>query len=423
MTAPGDAEDVPFEARAKKTPRKPNPWKKDAWIPTRLDWPGRKVIIAQCRVPDHFHQKDGTRIAVHPAFVKAVLYEIALWDKPGASLVSGNESVAHHTQIPLSVVNNAIAALKEAKILIKKRRGLTDTSAWFLDWVRIESLRVKFVPKKNLEKLESAEDEQEFPTDEEEQEFERDEGELELPTDQAQQPRRSLDRSPASEQPDVGESLTNELFGRFAMFKSEGKLSRQSILHIIQSLIDKFTFTPVQRAARTLENQQLAQVVNDGVKNSPGYLRRTLEKAITDQIAAENEAGDQEAEEEQDEDDQQPGQQGDGADEEERDMVEFFAAVWANKMVADELTPDGKTIWKHGPASTHLIPILREALADDDPTLQSMDVYIEYVFSKVGTGFRSLTLEKAAHAFVQNLPKWIVAYDKEFTAEEDEVPF
>jgi hypothetical protein len=286
MMAPGNTEDAPFpRGKGKKTTRKPSPWKESDWIPTRLDWPGRKVLIAQCRVPDHFHRKDGTRISVHPAFVKAVLYDIALWDKPGASLVSGNESVAHHTQIPLSVVNNAVAALKQAKILDKERRGLSDTSRWIIDWDRIETLRVKFVPKKKLEFAEGA---LRVPTEEDELPTEEDE---ELPFglgDDEIEPE-------GNQEADDAESLARELHARFDTFGLQAaRLPLKSVISIVKSLAKKFDgLTQVQLAARLLDKTQLAQVVNDGVKVPAAYLRRVLETAMTQGIAVENGGGGQ----------------------------------------------------------------------------------------------------------------------------------
>jgi hypothetical protein len=98
---------------------------------------GRQKLINRCRVPDHYSAQSGKLINVNPGFTKAVLREIATW---GTIFWASNQKIADDTQISLSSVANAIAVLKEARILTKESRRLGMTSISVLNWDVIESM-------------------------------------------------------------------------------------------------------------------------------------------------------------------------------------------------------------------------------------------------------------------------------------------
>jgi hypothetical protein len=410
---------------------------------------GRHEIINSAEMPTFYTQATGKRKGRHPIrpeLAKALLQYLVPWDFTGRPQYKSLERVAHEMKIPLSTLNHVVKALVEAGMLVRKFRAMGKTYQWIPQWDVIAANPMPYVPKPGAPKEpdDDDEEEEEPPTDDEEPTFDQDEGKLTFPTtkttNQAQQPG------------DEG-SLARELHGMFVEFKGEERLPLGAVTKLIKSLASKFkSFTRVQLAVRAMERWQLISVINDGVQNPPAYLRVVLETAIADRISMEKQGGDQHG---GGEDEKQAGERNGEAfpldsdddegelrfppDDDEptfpmaKDHAEAFAAVWANK--TDGVNEDGQPVYYRGPASEHLIPILQDALANDDPRREHMVQYIAYVFMKSGY-YRKVPLEQAARTFAEKLPAWIVAFDKEYPdsdppaeeeferdEDEDDVPF
>jgi hypothetical protein len=408
-----EIEDAPLpRGKGKKGKKKEQVWLRETIL-------GRFEILNECRVPDHFtaqaavkdengnwvKDENGKKVQVSrhinvgPQMVKHVLHYLAQWDAMGQRFYRSNKRVAHELEMPPRSLSNVIKALKEAGFLTRKRRSpLSKTYLWILHWDAIESSRrVRYIPpfdeERELEELEGLGNEDNLNLEDE----------------------QSGDEEDDQDAGDEG-SLGRELHGMFAEFKPEGRLPLGELTNLIKSLINKYkSFKHVQLAVRTMQRPQLLKVINDGVKKPVAYLWRVLEGSITDRIAMEK--------------------QRDEAEEEKlKNDAQLFSALWANKL--DGQTEDGGQLYYSGPASEHLIPILREALAFDDPRRENMGHYMGFAFDQSGN-YRKVTLEQSARTFVEELPKLIIAFDIEYPdrnveeggddqeeeEEEDDVPF
>jgi hypothetical protein len=325
---------------------------KAKWIATRSDSLGRWEIIRECRVPDYFTEPgSGKRIQVGKSIVKAVLLDIAEWDRPeGADLFRSNGNIAHATGLSLRSVNKAVAVLTEAKILTKRFRGVMKSKGCFLDWDLIESLREKYQPRPG-EIVPSASD---------------------VVVEQTSRP-EDLD------------SFTGELVDLIMAFEQLSvKVSRRSAETVIAGLLRKHDSEIVQTAIEGLDKMQLAAIVR--ADNSPAYLRTVLRNTIdgmtTDDQSGEGGTGKEPSEEYSEEDEM---------------SADYFAWAYNNNL--------------RGLAFDHLIPVFQSVI--DPVDREHLMSYIQDAF-KVDPYYRKIPLEESARTFVKQLARWRAKLQSEF---------
>jgi len=124
---------------------------------------GRWQIIGECQIPtvervvsgggDKASAKSTPMCAyivggktkwMSPAIVKSVLLELGRWDDGGSQIIDSVPFISHRTQIPARSIGNALAALRQVKILKRIPRGIHQTPISVLDWNVIESHREKW---------------------------------------------------------------------------------------------------------------------------------------------------------------------------------------------------------------------------------------------------------------------------------------
>jgi hypothetical protein len=280
-------------------------------IPTRDKWWGRRVIICECRVPDYYTQEDGTfagRKPIKAGLVKAVLHEIASWDQPGARNYPSNEKVAYNTQIPLSTVNACTLALKQAKILVKTKRGMNRSSLWILDWSRIDNLRVAWERKPGKPEIEPA------PVEDYDEETEAQFAKLNEAA--STEPPDPHDPPASTDQTDL---LVDEVLQHFAKHaETSTKLPRPHVIKAISRLRQLHDVETIRVAIVALDEIQLSFTLE--AENPGGYLWRVLSNLIKDRADRPAPAGS----------DPQKTQAKDKDKEYAKKLTAYFADQWIN---------------------------------------------------------------------------------------------
>jgi hypothetical protein len=353
---------------------------------------GRQEIVDELvGLPDHYVQnpdgksKDGkptkhagTRIPVPPQCVKAVLRCIAGWDKPGAEFYRSNFNIAHCTGWPVSMVNKANLAMKQAGFLTKEWRGWDKPSYSFLDWDAIQRHRQRYCAKQGLkEKLPTPSDDPDGGDDE--------------------QAGDEVEAQPVAAGLGNLDPLTREVLARFEeVYKKPAELARLPALEVdelIKQLRTKHDEKTIRAAISGLDNRQLASVMR-AKKNSVGYLRTVLTKMIAQGVEA---VPDHKEDIEESEEEKRLREFSVG-------VAKYFTTLWINDRD------------KANPPSDHLAPLFYGALISEPPDHRCARTghYINYGFDQDGKYFRGVSLDQAARTFLKQLPGLITRYRDQY---------
>jgi hypothetical protein len=286
------AEDMPIEVSAKARPSQ------EAKLPYggRNTSFGRTTLINLAKAPDHFIQKSGKnkgRHAVNPMHIKGLLQFIAVWDTPRDEkgkkrrFFRSNERVEYDMEMTPGTLSHCIKAMTQAGWLTRKFRGFNKPYEWILHWDVIwADARPAFVSKteqrKALERMEAG-DEQDVEDELEEREEDEQDGDGDDHVE-GEQDEQSL--------AELIDGLADDLLAKCAIFKpAPDRLPRPAVIKLFTRLTKEHGFKTVQRAALGLDQDQLANLLNDGTRIPIAYLTRVMERAIEDVTAVGDKGG------------------------------------------------------------------------------------------------------------------------------------
>lgn len=404
--------------RSKKKRHKANP---DTKKPTREKMWGRRIIISECRMPGHYIQETGKDAGEHkikPGLLKAVLHEVAAFDRPGADTYPGNEYIEHNTQLSHGTVGLCIQALKQAKIL-RRSPGVHVTDNWIIDWDEVERRRIKFVPTRGKKVVlpyvgyEEEEDERARAEEDDEPAKPPKPASPAQPVAAAPEPITKAGQDPETEQ------LTDDLRARFAEHFDQAELARLPRLDcrkVISRLRHVNAVAAIRIAIEALDLSQLGYIIR--ADNPGAYLWQTLNnitvkkaKLASHQVQEAGESVAAPAPKPSGPKLPMPEEAGAGpATEDDKiqyfyneaaDVAKHFARLWL-----DDYS-------KPAPESSHLAPAFEVIPFNGRAQGNGFGNYMRFAIEN-DPHFRSVPLDQAARTFIKQLPDWILKYHKRY---------